>query len=427
MTPIFDGGRHIDGLGWTNLWHIPNGSDSKVIPIPSLRPTNIVFKGDNDFSYGHYGVHLGQIDRLIFIGPQDNTVEAYFIDCRAESPTFRVRLRTVFKPCSTKLLSIPPGIAHTFDTRAVATLNLYSILLPDPSDWLSGQSQWTVKGDIVNVAMNVLDEDIPSLLANKLPASETFYKLIASEQRSSLADLEHEYPFTQDIDFKDGGHERLKFWKRLESGRRAKEWTPIDDIDGAGWRGNLVVWTGDTSGYVPLLDRRPKHVIDHGESIYSHDAYGIHLGGDDHLVFIGPSTCTATCELVDLRRNSPTLHQTVRFRFSPDPLHTLVIPRGVAHRFENLEGIFTINQPLTYLPIDMDYEPGNDVIDWPINRRPFPVLDVNQSSASEEFYEILSSRQKEMLSTPPKHATPSVILTSDSDGNPVRVAIREKI
>jgi hypothetical protein len=301
------------------------------------------------------------------------------------------------------------------------------MMLPDPEAWLSGASQWTVRGDIVNVPMDVADGDIPALSQNDRPASETFFKMIAAEQKAALADLSHEYPFTQDIQFQDGARERLKFWKRLEGERKRLQWEPIQAISGAGWKANLVVWTGDTSGYVPLLERRPKHMIDHGEGQYSHDAYGIHLGGDDHLVFVGPSSLRATCELVDCRRGSPTLHSSVIFEFSPDPLRTLVIPRGVAHMFKNLQGIYTINQPHTYLPDSGEYRPGNDVLDWPIERRPLPVLEVNQNDADERFYEELSLRQAQMLTAPPTHATPTVLLAADDAGNRVRVALRQRI
>ncbi len=317
MTLLTDNGQSIDGLEWSNAWHIANGTDSYVVPLATLRPINIVFKGDEDFTYGHYGVHLGQVDRLIFLGPSKNTITAYFLDCRAESPTFRTRIRVEFTPSSKNILSIPPGVAHTFDTKAVVTLNWYSMLLPDPSAWLSGNSKWTIQGDIINVPMDISDHDIPALYLNKLAAADLFYGLIAEEQQQSLEGLTHEYPFTQDIQFEDGSNERLKFWRQLEERKKVEDWTPLSAIIGAGWKKNLVVWTGDVSGYLPLLDHRPKHLIDHGEAGYTHDAFGIHVGGDDHLLFIGPSNLTARCELIDCRAGSSTLHQSITFEFRP--------------------------------------------------------------------------------------------------------------
>lgn len=425
MVLLSDEKKSIIGLEWKELWHIDNGVNSSVIPIPGLRPTNIIFKGDEPFSYGHYGIHLGQEDRLIFLGPQQNEIVGYFIDCRYGSDTWGNRLIMRFTSSSKKYLTIPPGVAHTFDTHGISTINLYSMLLPEPTSWLDNTVQWTVKGDIVNLKMDVPDKDIPKLKTNSHVASEVFYKLIAEEQKKDLRNLAHEYPFTQDVVLEDGRLERLKFWKRLDDRRHTKDWIGIEEIEGAGWLGNLTVWTGDVSGYVPLLDRRPKHLIDHGEDIeYSHDAFGVHLGGDDHLVFIGPKNKTARCELVDFRRGSATLHKSVIFDFVPNPQYTLVIPRGVAHRFEHMEGIYTINQPRTFLDIKSSYDSGYDVIDWPLDKRPYPIFDVNTEIAGDEYYEGVSIKQKNMLATPPTHSTPTILLHSDESGNNIKIVLR---
>jgi hypothetical protein len=38
----------IQGLRWEDNWSIPNGGESKVLPIPTLRPPTIVYHGDDD-------------------------------------------------------------------------------------------------------------------------------------------------------------------------------------------------------------------------------------------------------------------------------------------------------------------------------------------------------------------------------------------
>jgi len=426
---LSDGEREIDGLRFEELWSIPNGEDSYVIPIATLRPTNIVFKGDAPFSFGHFGAHLGQEDRLVFLGPKDNTITAFFLDCRASATSYKVRMEIKFAPSSTRLLVIPPGVAHAFDTVATTTLNLYRMFIPEPSEWLSGRSKWTVAGDIVNVGHDVADEDVPDFVPNSHAASEVFYQLIADQQRQDLAGLKHEYPVTHEFSLADGQSTELKLWKRLGDRPIPPDWEPIEGIEGAGWRGNLVVWTGERSGYVPLLDARPRHLIDHGEKQeYTHDAFGIHIGGVDHLTFIGPTTLQASIELVDCRRGSPSLHNSVKFSFSPNPLRTLVIPQGVAHRFEHMEGIYTINQPLTYLPAEgVNYQPGNDVLDWPIDKRPFPILEIYTAPADVSYYRALVSAQQSMTASPPTHSTPSIMQSHDAEGKPVTVAIRKRL
>lgn len=67
------------------------------------------------------------------------------------------------------------------------------------------------------------------------------------------------------------------------------------------------------------------------------------------------------------------------------------------------------------------------MLDWPIKRRPLPILDVNQNDADERFYEELSLRQTQMLAAPPTHATPTVLLAADDAGNGLRVAIPQRI
>ncbi len=92
-----------------------------------------------------------------------------------------------------------------------------------------------------------------------------------------------------------------------------------------------------------------------------------------------------------------------------------------------MEGIFTINQPKTFLPDIGEYEPGHDVIDWPINKRPLPILKINGIDAGENYYKDLVVRLSSALTEPPRHSTPSILMTEDSDGRPVRLAIRERV
>lgn len=112
---------------------------------------------------------------------------------------------------------------------------------------------------------------------------------------------------------------------------------------------------------------------------------------------------------------------------APDPLKYLVIPNGVAHAFEGLERIYTINRPRILVADVRDYRPGNDVIDWPLDRTDYPVLSVSTQEASSEFYEAQVSSQRELMTAPPMHATPMVLVTTDDEGRPVRVALRKRV
>lgn len=105
---------------------------------------------------------------------------------------------------------------------------------------------------------------------------------------------------------------------------------------------------------------------------------------------------------------------------------TLVIPAGVAHRFEGLGGIFTLNQGEALLDEDGNYDAANDVIDWPIERDDYPVLRPNETAADRRYYEHFRARQEHSLAMPDSGAqsTPVILLARDERGEDVRVAVR---
>jgi hypothetical protein len=235
----------------------------------------------------------------------------------------------------------------------------------------------------------------------------------------------YEYPFTEDVVFPDGSASTLMVRKRLAPEQRVTEWEPIEGIDGVGWRGHLVVWSSPAAGYAALTDPSPFQVIDHGTSDYATDAYGIHLGWEDRLTFVGPSTQTAEIKLIDCRRGSPTFHSEVTFRFAPSPLRYLAIPPGVAHAFGGLQNIFTINRPDRCAGSETDYEPGNDVIDWPLGNRPAPAFDIERHEFEYSYYQELAARQRAFLDQgPAMPSTAAVLLVDDGNGRKVRVAMR---
>jgi dTDP-4-dehydrorhamnose 3,5-epimerase-like enzyme len=414
------------GLEWRHNWHINNGQDSFVIPFASLRPINLVFHGEEEFNYGHYGIHLGQADFLTFLGSKDHVITGYFIDCRRGSPTLHQKVKMQWHPTSDLSLYIPNGVAHAFDgLEKIFTLNNYRLFLPDPERWASGDTEWNIESDVINLPMGILDKDLPTLDANEHEASEVFYQLIAERQRTSISKLEHEYPFTEDVTLENGKTVRLMLHKQRSSNDLIPEWEPIEGIKGAGWSRHLVVWSSDHSGFVPLLDPAPFYVVDHGENAYSHDAYGIHLGQEDRLTFLGSESHMIRLTMIDCRQNSETLHNKVCVEFSPSSLRYLVIPNGVAHRFEGLEKVFTVNRPKIFVTNEDDYEPSNDVIDWSVERQDFPKLEIHEIPASPSFYMKQVYAQSKLMELPPEYATPMVFLTQDSEGNAVKVALRK--
>lgn len=418
----------IAGLRWERNWRLPNGGQSYVVPFASVRPFNVVFHGNQPFAYGHYGIHLGQQDSLTFLGSSTQVIDAQFLDCRRGSPTERARLAISFVPSSEWRLSIPPGIAHTFSgLENVTTINDYSIYLPDPAKWLSGDIDWDIDSDIINIDRNA-DPALVALYApNTHLASDTFYRLLADKQLDAMPNLTHAHPYTVETRAADGSVVQVKIQERLQPSAHEVTEGSFDGIAGLRWQSLPYVHTGPDSGITPFAGQRPYYIVDHGEADYSHDAFGIHLGQDDHLTFLGSDDRRIKAEFADCRQGSPTLHMTAQVEFSPSATRALVIPRGVAHRFEGLEQIYTLNQGTMFLDDNGTYEPGNDVTDWPAMARPFPEFPVNGQAADEGFYADVAKAQAALKQTGYAGQTPVVIVAHDGSGKPVRVALRAAV
>ncbi len=418
----------IQGLRWKENWRIENGNDSYVVPFPTLRPATLVFHGESMFSYGHYGIHLGQADVLTFLGPSTGTITGHFIDCREGSPTAGVREKHVWSPTSARALYIPPGVAHTFDgLEFVDTINTYELFLPDPAEWIHGNLDWQPDADIINLPLDVADKDLPFYRPNAHPASELWYDTVAAQQRSAIPKMSYEYPMTRDVRFADGTVSRVELRRPLPKNEKP-DWEPFPEVHGVGWVRHPVIPSGPESGFSALLDRHPLYFIDHGETGYTHDAYGIHLGQEDRLTFVGPKSQKVTIRLIDTRVDSPTYGADTQFTFVPDPERYLLLPPGVGHAFEHIERVYTINRPRTLLPASgAEYRPGNDVIDWPLSKRPIPELRPNTVPAGNEYYEARVAEQKKLRQLPVTHATPAVLVTKDAQGREIRVALRKKV
>lgn len=419
----------IDGLSWVPNWRMPNGGQSYLVPFPTLRPTTIVFHGEREFSYGHYGVHLGQADVLTFLGDEDQVITGHFIDCRIDSPTRNVIEHHAWSPSSARHLRIPPGVAHAFDgLEGVHTLNSYDCYLP--AEEQIAATAWNPESDVINIPIDADPLGVPLFQPNSEPAAERWYRLLAQQQLNAISASASEYPMTMDIDFDDGLSRRIKV-RRADATHRHPhpDVEPIPGIDGLQWRAHPILWSGPESGFVPLTDAAPMYVIDHGTDRYTHDSYGIHLTQEDRLTFLGPSDHRVRVAFVDLREGSATLHATATVEFSPSPGRYLAIPPGVAHAFDGLERVFTVNRAKSYVRAEgdgIDTIDGPDVIDWPLHKRPFPVLTPNTVPASEDFYKQRVALQRELMSEPPRTETPSVIMIDGPNG-PVRVAIRKKV
>lgn len=135
---------------------------------------------------------------------------------------------------------------------------------------------------------------------------------------------------------------------------------------------------------------------------FGYGTYGIHVGQDDRLTFMG-SYRRIHGYFVDCRRGSPTLHTKVELSFVPSLARRLVIPRGVAHTFDGLERVVTRDEPVWHAADDnLDWNIDNDLIsidrDTPL--KAFPVVRPNEQRLPDSLHVFQSRLSQRLLESP---------------------------
>lgn len=418
----------IDGLRWVSRWRVNNGkSDSYVVPFVTTHPVNIVYHGEHEFKYGQYGIHLGQQDTLTFLGSEKQVILAKFIDCRSSSPTFRRHLEFEITPSSAKTLIIPPGVAHTFhNLENIFTLNSYTLFLPDIDTLSRADLNWSPGNDVINIPENISPEDVPGYIPMTEEAANIVYHRIGDFQHENLKKHKFQHSETREFTLEDGSKVNLRIREKLADEEALV--LPESAITGVAFQEIPSVRTGKHSCIVPLTRKSPMYIVEHGNEHYDFDSYGLHLGQEDHLTFLGKKDHRITLKLVDMREGSDTLFVEEEITFTPHPNVELIIPCGVAHALINMAGVITVNRPVIYLSDEKEYIPGHDVIDWPIKNRNYLSYRTNRKEADTDYYAFLVARQQELVRETPTHNTPkSVVVFDGSSGKHVKVLLKEKV
>ena len=156
----------------------------------------------------------------------------------------------------------------------------------------------------------------------------------------------------------------------------------------------LVTWQRS----VPLT--RPMNVVFHGHARpFGYEYYGIHRGTEDRLTFIASESKPIRSAFIDCRADSPAWGRRAELLLSPDLHASLVIPPGVAHTFDDLENVFTLNSFRNFLPHPDDWISGK--VEWGLSEdtinlsrdvrdAELPRIECNQLEASDFFYELTS-------------------------------------
>ena len=80
-------------------------------------------------------------------------------------------------------------------------------------------------------------------------------------------------------------------------------------IDGLRWEANWRASNGGTSYVIPFPTMRPFNIVFHGDRKFDYGHYGIHLGQEDNLTFLGSSDALIVGYFIDCRRGSPTFRK----------------------------------------------------------------------------------------------------------------------
>jgi hypothetical protein len=179
----------IEGLHFeTNLY--TTSTDNGIYNvIASSGPgiTDLVTHSPN-FYYLHYGIHVGQVDRLTFFGEPNQRITGYFVDCRKDSPTLHKQVVLEFYPDPSKKLYIDRGIAHTFD-------GLENILTRDEPIWYMsiGNKDYNIANDVINVKRDTPLDRFPVVTTNEFPIPRKAYEFVLELQHLTMIELQH-YP-----------------------------------------------------------------------------------------------------------------------------------------------------------------------------------------------------------------------------------------
>lgn len=144
--------------------------------------------------------------------------------------------------------------------------------------------------------------------------------------------------------------------------------------------------------------------VTHGPDFY-YSTLGIHVGQDDRLTFLGDRSKVITGTFVDCRYGSNALHKRVEVSFAPSPNRRLVIPRGVAHTFDNLVGIVTRDEPVWYSADDnAHWNVNNDLISILRSESEFPIVNVNEYRLPDNLHQYMTRLSQAALEKPKAYA-----------------------
>ena len=283
-----------------------------------------------NFNYSTYGIHVGQDDRLTFMGDNGKKIEGLFVDCRADSPHLHQIVQIRFSPSLFRHLIIPRGVAHTFD-------NLEYIVTRDEPVWHSdqGNAAWNLDNDLVSVPRTTKLEEFPVVKANRYRLPDEAHRFL-SKISQSLLESPKAYLARYPVSI-SGVEKYVMFEPRAwsDDARSVAEKLLTDDTCGVRIKRNRYALTGAGSyTLVPNTASCVSDVLVLPASVPGRPLqYYWHARTRKIYTFLNNHSSKITLNLIDLRSDSATYGQHKSLQIICDPRTSLHIEQGIAYTF----------------------------------------------------------------------------------------------
>ena len=283
---------------------------------------------EREFRYGTYGIHVGQDDRLTFMGSGLPAIVGHFVDCREDSPTGGACVSIEFAPSTQRKLIIPRGVAHTFD-------HLACIVTRDEPVWYADvdNPSWNVDNDLISFSRDTPLERAPRVRANRLLLSREAHCFMSRMSQTLLA---NPVAYLNRFEVQLGGAKRYialepKSW--LDDGRELEQALAQQvSIDGVQFVKNRYALTGRRSWtIVPNTESCVSDVLVLEPSPES-DRFFCHARTQKIYTILNAEGADVELTLFDARAGSATTGARQQLHVAADPRVHLVIPNGVAYR-----------------------------------------------------------------------------------------------
>lgn len=321
----------ISGLHWEENTY-ENDKYSIFYKVSSSEGPGVsdIVTHEKGFTYHHYGIHIGQIDRLTFFGNSNQVITGHFIDCRRGSPTLHHKVELNFLPTPTRKLIIDRGIAHTF-------VNIESVVTRDEPIWLLTEHNpaYNLGNDVLNFSYDASPEDFPTVEVNTLPIPDVCYDYVLANQHQNYRKATPIYGMRYKVLVE--GVEKYVIVKQKSWKKPVNHTNPGNKLsmpEGFHWVNSYYASSGGDSYYIvesPVV--RNVVFLTPKEISFSNMSEWIENSSTVLLTFMGDPEAYIYYE-INFSQSNFEHQETFCHTINPDPLYSLHLPKKTRIRFK---------------------------------------------------------------------------------------------